>query len=894
MPRIGGNPRDKFAAPPPGPFTSPQNPAPIEGEEIPVDMMEGAPQLPSTFEMQGDEMAEVDGPMSADNDADAGDFSDDANLAEALPDDYLATLGRDIVQMVERDITERKPWRDRFERGLEMMGLIDSDIDDGAFPGGSNVIHPLLAEAVTQFWARSMAELFPADGPAKSKLFGKQDKAQLDRGTRVAEYLNYEMTVEDEGYIPESSRMMWNVPLAGSAFRKTYRDPVLGRSIGIFVSVDDLIVPAEATTLKTATRFTHRMRRTPNEIVAMTLAEYYREVDLDLPTDAGAGDDDLKDIQNEAHDITPDGDNEDALYEILETCIDLKIPGDEHFDADGEETDLKRSYYVTTERTSKKVLSIYRGWKQKDPKCRRRVPFTKYGFVPGFGFYDFGFLHLLGGLQAAATGALRVLLDGAATASLSGGFVSKNANLKGETMIVSPGEWKPVDVTSEDLGNAFFPIPVREPSPALFNLLGLLVDGGKSFSNTTEAATGQGDGKNVAVGTINKLVEQGEKVMSTIHRMAHRSLQDELNVRYELARDHAPDDGYPYDVAGEERSVYASDFGKDIAIAPVSDPNIFSSGQRLAISQMVYETAMANPDKVNGKKAIKRLFEAARVPDIDDLIKEDAEAQAYDPNGEVQAILLGKPVMVNPDQPHVEHLKLLWAFASNPEFGANPQVQQQIGGALASVIAQHLAYGWTTHSRALGASAGYMDPETGQVQQPEVPPEQLAQMLAQIAPQLTQVPGLPAVQGPEGAGDQGAAEAKQAEAQAKIQGKTAELQMKREEHDQKMQLRMEEMQFKMQELAAKLDAKLQELQQKAQIANQKAVVDIQSQQRQAEVDQANSERQMIMDAESAERDRVAMDRESQIKEAGAMQDMQIKASNSKLDALRGPANQGGF
>ena len=857
MPRVGGNPRETQS-----PFQSLSMPdvqslqthmlsdddmQPDPQREFQVNLDESKPSLPSIYTYRNGELVE------ADND-EFVDLGESDNIAEFMEEAELNKLGQTIKENTDRDATEREPHRRRFENGLAMMGLIEDDLDDGAFPGASNVIHPLLSEAITNFWARAMGELFPPEGPAKAKVYGKQTQALLESASRIAEYLNYEMTEEDEGYIDESSRILWNLPIAGNAFRKTFFDPLLQRNIGIFVSVDDFIVPAEATSLATTPRFTHRMRKFPNEVKRLMRAGYYRNIEL-LPPQPGE-EDEAQRIKDETADLSPDGDSRDAPYEILESLVELDLDADPYTDEEaGERIEIARPYYVTVERSSGRVLSIRRGWKDGDPQFKRKMPFTKYGFVPGFGFYDFGLLHLIGGLQGAATGALRVLLDSAASASLSGGFVASDSGIKGDTVTITPGEWKKVKATSADLQKAFFAVPVKEPSPALFNLLGLLIQGGKSLTSTTEAMTGDSDGKNVAVGTINKLIEQGEKVMSTIHRMAFQSLKKELRIRFDSCRENVPDDGYPYEVGGDKRSVYKEDFQPGVGIIPVADPNIFSSGQRLAIAQMVYETSLSNPDVVPKKKAIRRLFEAARVPDVDDLVPDDPEPQPYDPAGEVQAILLNKPILVQPEQPHTAHLQVLWAFASNPQFGANKQVQAQIGPALISVIGQHLAYAWVTANRQAGIPAPYMDPNSGQTQQPQIPPEQIAAMMAQIAPQLVQAQGLPEIQDGQGkGGDQGAAQAKMLETQGKLDAQRQTLQMKKEEHEFDMQASMQKLQIELQGMQAKMDAKLKEIEQKSQVTQIQAATQIQATQVKAETDRQIAQQQADQQAEQLQRE----------------------------------------
>lgn len=840
MPRIGGSPRLKSV------FRAEDETS--EPDDIVVQLDDYREKPPEdTWELHHGEAIEIE--AEPDPGPDDGDFN--RNLALDFDEEFLDKMGADIMELIEADIEERRPWRDRFERGLEMMGLVEGDIDDGPFPGASNAVHPLLIEARTQFWARAMAELWPPEGPAKGKVAGKQTEPQLQRADRVAEYMNFEITTLDEGHIEEKSSMTWDLPFYGSCFVKTYRDAILNQNVGIYVPADDLIVPAEAKSLRTTPRFAHRMWKFPNEVRRLQLAGHYRQVDLGEPD--MAQEDDVQRLKDDTQDVQPDGDDHSHRYELFEVYIDQDLQGDEHTDEEGEKTGLERTYIVTVERASMKVLSIYRGWRPQDVQCRRRLYFRHYRFAPGQGFYGSGLFHLIGGLQVAATGALRVLLDSAASASLSGGFISKHANLKGKRLVLTPGTWEPVDATGEDLAKAFFSPPVKEPSPALFNLLGFLTEQGKSYTATTELMTGDQDPKNAPVGTTSQMIEQGGKVMSTIHRMMYHELDAELRDRFELNREYAPSDGYPYEVDGQQRTVYADDFAPGVTVRPVADPNIFSSQQRIALYQAVLQTTMQT-GVGDLKKAVRRFYQAMRVPDVDDLIPPDVEPMAYDPVGEIQAMFLGKPVKVIPEQPHEMHLRVLWAFAQNPQYGGNEAIQKQIGPALLSVMGQHLAYAWATHARGLGVPAGYMDPQSGQVGGGQGTPEQIAAMLAQVAPALAQVPGLPAL-------DQ---EGKDKGGQDDLKVKMAELQIKQVESQQKLALDQEKHQAEMQrdrEKAAheaemakiKAATAMQDAQIKSQVTQQKAQMDLVQQQREGEMQQQQMAHQMQLDQQNAER-----------------------------------------
>jgi hypothetical protein len=849
MARIGGSPRSRLAYQPDERWDETPRPEPKDDVVVELDDHRARP---ITYEMDDDEAREV-GEDPPEGKPSEGSF--DHNLALNYDEDFLDKLGADLIEKIEAAIEERRPWRDRFERGLEMMGLVESDIDDGPFPGASNAVHPLLIEAVTNFWARAMGELFPPEGPFKGKVEGKQTKDLLDRAGRVADYMNFETRMRDKGYVEEKSRLTWMLPYYGSAFSKTFRDPTRRQNITIYVPAEDMIVPAEATNLATAAFFAHRMRKSPNEVRRLQIAKHYRKVELDLPPQEEL--DEVETLKNESEDVEPDGDDNSNRHELFEVAVDLSLEGDEHIDEDGEETGLERTYYVTVDHHSGKVLSIYRGWGENDILCERKVYVEHWKFTPGHGFYGFGFFHLIGGLQTAATGALRVLLDSAASASLSGGFVSLHANLKGKRLVLTPGHWEPVDASAEDLQKAFFSPPVKEPSQALFQLLGLLTERGEKFTATTELQTGDGDPKNAPVGTTSMMIEQGGKVMSTIHRMMHGNLGREGLQRYELCQRYAPPDGYPYEVLDQDRTVYADDFAPGVGVEPISDPNIFSSAQRMAQAQAVYQMAMES-GVIPVAKAVRRVLQAMRAPDIDDLIPEDVEPMAYDPAGEIQALLMGKPVKVIPEQPHVLHLQVLWAFASNPQFGANEQVQKQIGPGLMSIIGQHMAYAWATHVRGLGVPVGYMDPQSGQIGpvQGQGTPEQIAAMLAQVAPNLASVPGLPPIEDPNKKGND----------KGQLQIEYAKLEIAREAHQQEMQQEREKHEFEIQKEQSKLEAQKKMDETKVGLAIQKGQNDVAV--AKAKADQAMQQTQI----------------EGQVKTQQAHQQMHLDQQNAQQQA----------
>lgn len=823
-----------------------------------------------------------------------------ANLAEHLDEDELSRLANELIDAVEGDIEARQPHMDRFARGLERMGLQSDTMDDGPFEGSANVTHPLISEAIVQFFSRAMGEIVPPEGPAKTVILGdKSNKQMQDRADRIAKFLNYKMLFADNNWYSEHARATFALPYSGDAFKKVYRDPVLQEDVSIYVPVEDFIVPFNVTDLRTAPRYTHRIWRTSNEVRKIQASGVYRKTELTPPSS-----EDLPETTQQrlaVQDIEVTDDAEDARHELYEINVELDLQGFE--DPDG----IARPYIVTVDKHSSKVLAIYRGWKADDPMKRRRMQWVHYRFVPGFGFYSLGLFHLIGGLQDAATGSLRAILDGAATSSLQGGFVAKDANLREERLEIEPGVWKPVDATSEDLNKAFFTPPFKEPSAALSNMLSFLTEAGQKFAATTELQTGTQKSTNAPVGSTLALIEQGQKVFSAIHRGMHMSMAAELRMLYELVQEYMPEGGYPYDIAGAHEGLVAEDFAPGIQVTPVSDPNIHSSAQRLAIAQVTYDLAVQNPDIIKRPVAVRRVLEAAKVPDIDELMIENEPPPPMDPVSEVQALLRGQPVQAYPDQLHEAHVAHLMAFVQNPGFGGNPQVQQQIGPAVAALLGQRLAYLWATHVRAQGVPAPVLPPvmqgeDQGQMPmqggmpmlpgpgmgQPEAPPEVIAQMAAQIAPQMAQVPGLPMPPSPQDQKAQAEAQSKQkddarkdAETQQKLaqadEAHRAKMGQQQIENDQKN--RAAEAEVAAKEAAAMAKAQEIENQRQAAIAEQQRA-DMEAA-HQAQLAQDEADRQMMEQAEQMRRDEEDAAMQRMMEASQAAQDQRLAEEESK-------------
>lgn len=812
-----------------------------------------------------------------------------SNLAESLPDDWMARQANELLTLIDDDIESREPWRARFARGMELMGLIPDEVDDGPFPGASTAVMPVLSEAVVQFWARSMAEQVPSEGPAKGKVLGKQSKQQLDRAERIADYVNHELMFLDRSWSNEHSRLLFALPLEGSSFKKTFRDEQLGHNCSVYVRSEDFIANYHFTDLESAPRFTHRIWRTENEVKKAQLSGMYRQVELSPPEI-----EDLPDgteVRLEAADFDTESNSRgDDRYELFEVYTELVLPQGYEDDASG----IALPYVITIEKHSQKILAIYRGWKEADPLKRRQHPFTKYDYLPGLGFYGLGLLHMIGGLQEAATGALRSIIDGAATASLQGGFITRNASLRDQTLIVEPGVYKQIDATIDELSGAFFTPPFKEPSPVLFQIMGFIVERAEKFAATTEMQTGSENAKNMPVGSTAQMIEQGSKVFSTIHRQLHKALSEELRKRVELIQAYLPVEGYPYDVEGEHVELMAADFAPGISIVPVSDPNIFSSAQRVALAQSVYDIATQNPDIINREKAIRRVFEALNIPDADELFTTTEPPPPMDPVSEVQSLLRGEPVQAYPDQDHMAHILHLHAFVTNPQYGAHPEVLKNIQPAVLALIGQHMAYAWAAHSRALGVPAELLPPpkqgpeEEGQGQHqmpdgsmmpgaehgmqpmqgevlppqgPGVPPEQIAQLAAQVAPQLAVVPGLPSMESQQ---DQMASEGEQAKLQieqqrAEMDGQKA--QVEAQVMQQEAGLKQRELALKEQQMQIDMQIKQAAEQRAAQEAEIKKQIMIEEAQRKAEADALKQQQEFAKAQEEAQVRAIQMQRE---------------------------------
>lgn len=588
------------------------------------------------------------------------EFDDD--LTDNLSESERQTLGSTLREYCEIDLQSREQWEQRLVDGLEIVGLKDVPDDRTAFLGAASVTHPGIAEAIVQFQARAMEELLPPTGPVKVGTIGDVSKAeddpQIQRAERVEDYMNYQLTDEDDEYYADTDAMLFYLPYAGSAFKKVAIDPLTGRTRSRYVTADDFIVPYFAKSLTTSPRYSHRY--------TMPLNSFKRAVDNGWFTDYDFSANNVTQISAERNRLADASDDKDENYHpddtvltLVETHIDWNFEWDKE---GGGKRKFKKPYVITWEWETGVVVGVRRLWAEDDDKCRKQVWFVHYKYLPGFGFYGLGLLHLIGGLGKAASGALRAVLDGSTTASLQGGFKTKDARTAGD-VVFSPGTWIDVDQTAEDLAKSFYTPPFKPPDPSLFQTLELLVEGMQRFASTTEAMVG--DANNTGpVGTTVALIEQGSKVFSGIHKRMHKAARMEFRLIAYCNWRYMHEDEYPYNVAGAPKSIFRDDFAPDIAIEPVSDPNIFSNVQRIALAQAVLQMIDSHQSDFTPaarKKALKGMLHAMRVPEADAYLPDDDDVH-LDPVSENEMMSIQGMAKAYPEQDHQAHMAVHSAY----------------------------------------------------------------------------------------------------------------------------------------------------------------------------------------------------------------------------------------
>ena len=592
----------------------------------------------------------------------------DMNLAEVIEENELGIISSDLFESFETDKSSRKEWEETYKNGLDLLGFKYQERSQ-PFQGASAVTHPMLSEAITQFQAQAYKELLPPGGPVNTQIIGKVDRQREEQSQRVKDYMNYQISHNMEEYDPDMDSLLFYLPLSGSAFKKVYYDTGLERAVAKFIPSDDLYVPYMATDILTCERVTHSLRKSENEVRKLQVAGFYR----DVPLQAYNNETGLQEKENRIAGVQKTSyNNED--YELLEIHVDLNIPG---IDADD---GIKVPYIVTLDRGSTKVLSIYRNYREDDPKRKKTQYFVHYKFLPGFSFYGFGLIHMLGGLSRTATSALRQLLDAGTLSNLPAGFKARGLRVKDDDTPLQPGEFRDVDAPGGSLRDGLMPLPYKEPSQTLFQLLGFCVEAGTRFAAIADQKVGEGASANAPVGTTMALMERGARVMSAIHKRLHYAQKIEFKLLAKIFAESLPP-VYPYEVGNDAiPSLKAEDFSDDIDIVPVSDPNIFSMAQRVTLAQTQLQLAQADPASHNMYEAYRRMYQALGVKDIDVILPIPPQPEPVDPAVENANSLQGQGLVAFRNQNQMAHIDAHRAFMSSALVKNNPPTMAILQG----------------------------------------------------------------------------------------------------------------------------------------------------------------------------------------------------------------------
>ena len=644
-----------------------------------VDPLEQAPpeqedllvQLPEEMDIQGESTAEFE--VSADGQVSPVMQTEETvatehnvNLADVLDDSELRSISSELIDAYEEDKSSREEWLTTFSEGLDLLG-IKSEARDMPFPGASGVTHPILSEAATQFQAQAYKELLPAGGPVKTQTVGNENPELSAQSRRVKEFMNYQITEVMQEYDPDMDSLLFYLPLAGSAFKKVYFDSLLNRATCSFIKAEDLVVSYDTTNLETSPRITHTINMTGNDIRKMQLNGVYRDIDIGsagTPEYDPAADkiDELQGLQKPSTDYTD--------YTLLEIHVNLEL-------TDIDEYEYAVPYIVTILEDSSEILAIRRNWEAGDEIYSKKEYFVHYKFLPGLGFYGFGLIHMIGGLTKSATSILRQLIDAGTLANLPAGFKARGMRVQGEDEPLRPGEFRDVDVPGGAIRDALMPLPYKEPSAVLTQLLGLLIDSGRRFASIADMQVGDIGSQQLPVGTTVAMLERGTKVMSAIHKRCHFAQKKEFRLLAKVfARSLPPT--YPYMVAGGNQEIKQQDFDDRVDIIPVSDPNIFSMAQRVMIAQQELQMAQAAPQIHDLREAYKRMYEALEVKNIDLLLPAPQDVLPRDPITEQQAAMIGQPIKAFVFQNHEAYIAAHAAFVQNPMMQENQNAVQAV------------------------------------------------------------------------------------------------------------------------------------------------------------------------------------------------------------------------
>ena len=654
----------------------------------------------------------------------------DANLAEYLDESALETLASELTSDFDDDIGSRKDWMQTYVDGLELLGM---KIEERTEPweGACGVYHPLLSEALVKFQAETMMSSFPAAGPVKTQIIGKETPEKKASAVRVQEDMNYQLTDVMTEFRPEHERMLWGLGLSGNAFKKVYYDPHIERQISLFVPAEDLVVPYGASNLETAERVTHVMRKTENELRRLQVAGFYRDIDLGDPENV------LDEVEKKIAEKMGFRATTDSRYKLLEMSVDLDLPGFEH-EEDGKPTGIKLPYIVTVEKGSNKVLAVRRNWNEDDETCQKRQHYVHYGYVPGFGFYCFGLIHLIGAFAKSGTSLIRQLVDAGTLSNLPGGFKARGLRVKGDDTPISPGEWRDVDVPSGTIRDNLLPLPYKEPSQTLMALLGQIVDEGRRFANTADLQISDMSA-NAPVGTTLAILERTLKVMSAVQARVHYAMKQELKLLKEIIAAYTPEE-YDYQPTEGSRRAKRSDYD-DVYVIPVSDPNASTMAQKIVQYQAVMQLAQQSPQIYNMPLLHRQMLEVLGIKEAAKLVPMEEDQKPTDPVSENQNVLMMKPVKAFMYQDHQAHIMVHMSAMQDPKIMSllqNNPMAQQLQSAMMAHVNEHLGFEYRKQIELqLGMSLPPQKDESGEDinMDPEVE-ARLAPLLAQASQRL--------------------------------------------------------------------------------------------------------------------------------------------------------------
>ena len=708
-----------------------------------------------------------------------------ANLAEHMNDSELQELASELIGDYDDDIGSRKDWIQTYVDGLELLGM---KIEERAEPweGACGVYHPLLSEALVKFQSETMMSTFPAAGPVKTQIIGKETPEKKDAAERVQNDMNYQLMDVMKEYRPEHERMLWGLGLAGNAFKKIYFDPHLERQVSMYVPAEDIVVPYGASDLESAERVTHVMRKTENELRRLQVNGFYKDVDLGAPNNI------LDEVEKKIAEKLGFRASTDSRYKILEMHVDLDLPGYEHTDGDGHATGIALPYVVTIEKGSSTILSIRRNWEPDDETYQKRQHFVHYGYVPGFGFYYFGLIHLVGAFAKSGTSIIRQLVDAGTLSNLPGGFKARGLRVKGDDTPIAPGEFRDVDVPSGTIKDNLLPLPYKEPSQTLYSLLNTIIEEGRRFANTADLQISDMSAQ-APVGTTLAILERTLKTMSAVQARIHYSMKQELGLLKDIIAAYTPDD-YDYEPQEGSRKAKRSDYD-NVDVIPVSDPNASTMAQKIVQYQAVLQLAQGAPQLYNMPLLHRQMLDVLGIKNAQKLIPMDEDQKPTDPVTENQNVLMGKPVKAFGYQDHQAHITVHMSAMQDPKIQqllqGNPMAQQ-MQQAMMAHINEHLGFEYRKQiEMQLGFNLPAQKDESGEdiSMNPEVEAK-LAPLLAQASQRLLQ---------------KNANEAAQQKAQQQMQDPLIQMQM------QELQIKQAEQQRK----AAKdqLDAQLKTQQQ---------------------------------------------------------------------------------